>query len=313
MSDVILIISKILPIVILIVLGNFFQHTKFLKESTIEDLKKIVVNASLPALLFIAFGEIKFESKYLFIVIMVFVVCLLMLFIGKLLKNLLNIENKYFPSIFSGFETGMLGYSIFVAIYGPVNMYKLAIIDLGQVIFVFFILVSYLKRLNGDNSNPREVVISFIKSPIIICIFLGILLGSFGVIDLVGKSPILDGFYETVKLISSLTVPIICIVIGYELHVSLDSFGLPLLTAAARIIILTIIAFLINTFLIVGFLHLDKVFVIAVYTMFILPPPFVIPIFMEKCEYNHKQFIINTISINIILSLVAYLVIIILL
>ena len=207
----------------------------------------------------------------------------------------------------------MMGYSIFVAIYGSENMYKLAVVDLGQVVFVFFILVSYLGRLNGDNSNFKELVISFMKSPIIISIFLGIFLGNIGVIGLISKFPILNGFYETIKLISSLTVPIICIVIGYELHVSQNSFGLPLLTSIIRIIILVVIAFFINTFLIVGFLHLDKIFVIAVYTMFILPPPFVIPIFMKKCAYNDKQFMINTISINIILSLIAYLIIIVLL
>ncbi|WP_291637896.1 AEC family transporter [Clostridium sp.] len=313
MSNIILIISKIVPVILLIALGNFFQHIKFFKESTIDDLKKIIVNISLPALLFTAFVEIKFQSKYLFIVVIVFGVCLLMLFVGVLLKRLLKVENKYFPSVFSGFETGMMGYSIFVAIYGSASMYKLAVVDLGQVVFVFFILVTYLGRLNGDNSNFKELVISFIKSPIIISIFLGIFLGSVGVIGLISKFSILNGFYETIKLISSLTVPIICIVIGYELHVSKNSFGLPLLTALIRIIIQVTIAFFINTFLIVGFLHLDKIFVIAVYTMFILPPPFVIPIFMKKCDYNDKQFMINTISINIILSLIAYLIIIVLL
>ena len=77
-----------------------------------------------------------------------------------------------------------------------------------------------------------------------------------------------------------------------------------------RLTVLIGLAVLINTFIIGRILKLDNTFKIALYTMFLLPPPFVIPIFMEDKEEKNKQFILNAISINIILSLVLFIILI---
>lgn len=310
MTDTIVIISKVLPIIFLIILGNLLQRTGFLKQNTIDELKKIVVTISLPALLFIAFAETNFEGRYILIFLSVFLICGLMLFLGIMFKALFKTDNRYFPSVFSGFETGMMGYSIFVAVYGASNMYKLAVIDLGQVTFVFFVLVSYLQKLNGKSANIRQLTLSFIKSPVIISIISGILFGSTGMIGAVKGFPVSNSALEMLKLLSSLTIPIICVVIGYELHIDFKNLGKPLLTALIRVAVLMGLAVFINTLLIENVLHLDNTFKTALYTMFLLPPPFVIPIFMEDKEEKNKQFILNTISINIVLSLAAFLILI---
>ena len=103
----------------------------------------------------------------------------------------------------------------------------------------------------------------------------------------------------------------ICIVIGYELKINFKGIGKPFLTAVIRISLLLGIAYIINTFIIDRILHLDHTFKIALYTMFLLPPPFVIPIFMDERQEQSKQFILNTISVSIILSLIAYMILII--
>lgn len=311
MIDIITVISRVLPVVFMIIIGNILQRSGFLNQSTIDELKKIIVNISLPALLFMAFAETDFEARYILIFLSVFLTCGMMLLFGVAFKSLTGSDNRYVPSIFSGFETGMMGYSIFIAVFGAANMYKLAIIDLGQVTFVFFVLVSYLQRLNGKSANVKQLTLSFIKSPVILSIISGILVGSLGVIGAVKTFPVSNSVLEMLKLLSNLTVPVICIVIGFELHIDLKNIGRPLLAAFTRLVVLMAIAFFINTFLIENVLHLDNTFKIALYTMFLLPPPFVIPIFMKDREGRNKQFILNTISISIILSLAAFLILII--
>jgi len=310
MTNIVGIIAKVLPIIFLIVVGNILQRFRYLKYDTVEDLKKIVVNIALPALLFIAFAGTTFQLEYLLIIIIVFAVCALMLFAGRLFQNVFKVENKYFPALFAGFEAGMLGYSVFVAVYGTDNMFKFAIIDIGQVTFVFLVLISYLQRLNGNALRAKHLVLSFIKSPVIISVFLGILAGGFGVIEAVKNYPVPNSVYETLKLISVLTIPLICLIIGFELKIDLRGLGLPFKIAAVRTAVLFLIAAFVNKFIIVDLLHLDAVFQIALYTMFILPPPFVIPIFMKDGEGDNKQLILNTISVNIIISLALYLVLI---
>ncbi len=88
--------SKVFPVILLILLGNLLQRIQFIKEETVAELKKIVVSLSLPALLFMAFAEIRFESRFLLVFIAVFGVCLLMLVFGNLLSSLLRFDNVYF-------------------------------------------------------------------------------------------------------------------------------------------------------------------------------------------------------------------------
>lgn len=305
MGDTFVILSKVLPVIILIIFGGFLRKTRFIDQNTVSSLKKIVVNITLPATLFLTFAKTTFESRYIMIFLSVFLVCVIMLQLGILIKKLLKQSNRYYPAIFSGFETGMMGYSLFAVVYGSANIYKLALIDLGQVLFVFFVLVSYLQKLNGKSANAKELTLSFIKSPVILSVVLGIAVSFLGDFNSI-SSPVVNSIFETLRLLSEMTMPIICIAIGYELKINLKEIGGPLLATVIRMILLLGMAYAINEIVIDRILNLDNTFKIALYTMFLLPPPFVIPIYMDEKEEKNKQFILNTLSISIILSLVAF-------
>ena len=309
MKDTVEILSKVLPVILLIILGGFLRKARFIGQNTIGEFKKIIVNITLPATLFLTFAKTTFESRYIMIFISVFLVCIIMLLLGTVLKKQLKHSNKYYPAIFSGFETGMMGYSLYAVVYGTANVYKLALIDLGQVVFVFFVLVSYLQKLNGRSANAKELTLSFIKSPVILSIILGITVSFTGVFSSI-SSPVVNSIFETLRLLSEMTMPIICIAIGYELKINLKGIGGPLLATVIRMVLLLGMAYAINELVIDRLLNLDDTFKIALYTMFLLPPPFVIPIYMNEKEEKNKQFILNTLSISIILSLLAFIVLI---
>ena len=179
MGEAFAVVARVLPVIFLIILGHFLRRFSIISQKTVDDFKKLVVNLTLPALLFMAFADTAFEARNLLIVLAVFASCTVMLIAATLLRKPLGIDNRYWPSLFAGFETGMMGFSIFVAVYGAEEMYKLAIMDLGQVTFVFFVLVSVLKRVNGESSGVGKLILSFVKSPVIISIFLGIAAGSY--------------------------------------------------------------------------------------------------------------------------------------
>ena len=59
----------------------------------------------------------------------------------------------------TAFEVGMLGYAIYGGVFGQENLYRLAIVDLGQVLFVLFVLATVLtRRATGVSrgSAPRS-------------------------------------------------------------------------------------------------------------------------------------------------------------
>ncbi len=62
------------PILLLIALGFWLRRASFISESAVGDLRTLVVNLALPAVLFTSFLEIEFDPCDAAIVIGVFVV-----------------------------------------------------------------------------------------------------------------------------------------------------------------------------------------------------------------------------------------------
>ena len=302
------ILVKVLPIILTIVLGMVLWRFRFFREGTVDDLKKIVVNISLPTLLFTAFAETKFETRYLLIIGIVFLLCVLMLLLGFAAKKALGSTNKYLPALFSGFEAGMMGYAIFVAVFGAENMYKFAVIDLGQVLFVFFVLVTVLQRFNGVKATAADTALSFIKTPVIIAIFAGIFFSITGLFRLASAYQVPMALYETIKLLSSVNIPLICLIIGYELKLDGKTLPRSVVIVLSRMLISLGLAAAVNHFVLVNLFHLDRGFQAALFAMFILPSPFVIPVYMKNNEESEKQEVLNILSVHIVLSLVAFII-----
>jgi predicted permease len=229
-----------------------------------------------------------------------------MVAIGKAVAKVLNIKTPYFPLLFGGFEAGMMGYSIFISVYGANNVDKFAVTDLGQVIFVFFVLMALLMKMKDGVQSPRKIVKMFVTSPIIIAIFLGVVTSLLKMaFDFENNS-----FYLTLvnllNMTGSLTVPLICIVIGYELKFNVNTIKLPLITILLRTVFLVIFALIINSLVFTRILNLDPIYRYALMTMFILPPPFVMPLFLKEDDHENRSYIVNTLSISTVFSLFVF-------
>jgi predicted permease len=307
-------LSKVLPILLLIGLGAALRRLRFLQPETIQDFKRLIVNITLPAALFLAFSQVTIEPRYLVIVVSVFTACTLVLFAGRRLGAAVGLGSAYFPSLITGFEAGMLGYAIYGAVYGAENLYKFGIVDLGQVLFVFFILVPGLQRMVTGAQPLRSTLVSFAKTPVILAIVGGLLFRQVGLAAFFESRPLLDSLLATLSIVGSLTTPLVTLVIGYELVFRPGAMHKPVITAGVRLVI-WVSAGLLFAWLVVGrILHLDTAFQAAVLTLVLLPGPFVIPMFMgdpsgadgavdEGIEAN---YVVNTLTLGTIITLFAY-------
>ena len=298
--------SKVLPVFLLILLGVLLRRIRLMRPESVADIKKLVVNVTLPAALFLAFSQVTIELHYLLIVVTVFAACWLVLLLGGRLHGPLRIDSPFMPSLLTGFEAGMMGYAIYGAVYGADNIWRFGIIDLGQVLFVFFVLVPGLKRLSTGATSFRETLLGFLKTPVILAILAGLLASQIGLSGLLAASSIGDSLLETVRLVGSMTTPLVAIAIGYELQLRSGEISRPLRTIATRLLI-WVPAGLAFSMLVVGrLLHLDTAFQAAVLTMAILPPPFVIPLFMPNADEADVNFVVNALTLAILVTLVAY-------
>lgn len=308
MAHLYLVLVKFAPVLILIFLGHFIRKTHLLKPEVIEGLKTIIVKLSLPSLLFLTFAQATLEPRYVLIFAALFISSLLMFFLGRPFSKLIAPGNKYYPALFSSFEVGMLGYALFTAFFGADNTYKLAIFDIGHTVFVFFILVTFLQRQNGTHLSPRHMLLSFVKNPVIVAILAGILCSVTGFTGFLQKLEFTAAIDSTLSLLGSVTSPLICIVIGYELHINIKNMIKPLFTVLLRMVLMLVLAFLINKFILIGILQLDHSFTLALFTLSVLPPTFIIPLYINPQAENDKNEILNVISLHILATLLAFLI-----
>ena len=300
------IINRVLPILMLISLGHWIQRRNFLAASTVEGLKKIAVNLALPAVLFISFLQIELKPAYFVVFCVLFLLCLGLFWLGKFLQRRLHIEHAYFPFLITGFEYGMLGVSHFGTAYGLENIGAIAVVDLGHEIFIWFVFLALLLVKRDGLQNPRQLVQAFFKSPVIIAILAGIILNVAGVQESLYSLPVTGALMSTLQFLGNLTIPLILIIVGYG--IKLDRHGVKdaLRVVLIRLAILIPLAFVLNLFLIRNLLHLGRPFEAALFTLLILPPPFIVPLYARPEMIEEKRYINNVLTLYTVVSIAIF-------
>jgi predicted permease len=301
------IFAKVFPVLLLLLLGVYFKQSRFISGQTVNDLKKMVLNVSLPCILFLAFLNTEFKSEHIWIIVIIFLVNILMLFGGIGFQKLLGVQNQYFPFLFTGFEMGMLGIPLFGTVYGMENLSVIGIIDLGHELFIWFILTALLIGVKEKTRNFKKIGQSFITSPVVIGILAGIILNLTGFKQFLSANFLTTGLLNTATFLSQIMIPLILVIIGYQLDFKLSQFSLPSKTILLRMATLLVIALIIIHFVFNQLLKLPHIFSTALLMMFILPPPFIIPLFMDH-QSKEQTYVNNTLSLGSIVTIVGFII-----
>lgn len=309
MESTVRILNQALPILLLIALGYWTRHRKFLAETTIEELRKIVVNLALPAVLFVSFLNIELKISYLALFGIIFLLCILMFLLGLGLKRLLSVQNAYFPYLITGFEYGMLGISLFGAAYGLEKIGYIAVTDLGHEIFIWFVFLPLLLIQRDGAQNPRTVVRSFLSAPVVIAILVSLLFNVAGGRAWLYELPVTGALMTVFKFLGNLTVPLILMIVGYGIQINPARLKDVFVVVLIRLGILWPLALFLNRYLVRGLLRLDRWFEVALFTLLVLPPPFIIPLYARPdLDVEERRYINNVLTVHTILSVLIFLV-----
>jgi len=302
-------LSSTLPIIFLVLAGILIRATHLIQPEAVADIKKLVVNVTLPLLLLKAFATMTFELRYLLIVSIIFLACTLVMVLTARLRFVPGLTSRYASYLMAGFEAGMLGYALFSSIYGAENISRFAVIDLGQVLFVFFVLITRLKFQQERRLNASETLLTFLKSPVIIAILAGILMNLSGAYLALAGWPITGSLLKTAEILAGLTTPLVALVIGYELRFQRGGLLQPFLTVLIRLGVWVVLALALNHLVIRQLLGLDRLFEAAVLLMALLPAPFVIPLYLQESDLSERDYILNTLSLGTVAALVGAIVV----
>ena len=296
-------ISKFIPIFLLFGLGYLFRHTGFLSQETASEMKKLVANITLPALLIQAFASLNLGRDEVRMIVFMFVLCLAIFLITQFFFRLIGRGGDIRGYMVSGFEAGMLGYGLFLTVFGNTALHVFASVDLGQMLFVLLVLISSLlgrfsKEEKSFRGIARNVFRNIVTSPFVWSIVAGLVFGWIGKTFRIPSAPLVPivGF---LNILGNLTVPIIALAIGFELNFSRQIVSRALVFVVIRKMVMTVLAVLLIRFLPIEGPLIRYAFV----AMLLLPPPFVVTLIAPDDE---QGLVSGILSISTLVSIPAF-------
>ncbi len=303
MINLIGILEKALPVFIMLGLGMLCRKTKLLSREGVNTLKSVAVNITLPAVMFSAFATAEYSASSISIPAVMFVACLLALGLGFASCRLLGIKGRLSPFMAAGFEAGMLGYALFAILFSEAERPAFAIVDLGQVLFVFTVY----KALLAGKGGLKGVVQEAASSPTVWAIAAGLLVGSTGLYKALIPSGISGIVTAVTDFVSAPTSAIILLAIGYDLVFADVRWAQTLKLVGLRLAVSAVLA---GVLLLANRLMGNVMHTGALLMMLILPPPYVLPIFAdveeERADISSALSLLTLIGILLYVVLVVF-------
>lgn len=302
MTQFVEVLKTVLPVLLMIGIGMLCRSRKLVSREGVNALKNVVVNITLPAVLLSAFATTKYTFMDVVIPLMMFLVCLIAWALGKVVGKALGMQSRFVPFLTTGFEAGMLGYALFTMLYGSARTAEFARIDLGQVLFVFTLYKVLLGMDGREKADVGKLVKEMAFSPIILAIVAGVLLGATGLYEAMVPSGLSAVFDACTDFVAAPTSAIILLAIGYDLVLS----DIPWLSVS-KVVAVRFVIMMALRFAFVAALNLmwpDAGLAAAVNVMFILPPPFVLPVFADDAD--QRVYVSSALSVSTLVAIAGF-------
>lgn len=102
-----------------------------------------------------------------------------------------------------------------------------------------------------------------------------------------------------------MTIPLVLIILGYGIHFQRAGLGDVVKVAALRACIMVPLALALNHFVLRRWLGLPPGFEAGLFTLFIMPPPFGIPLFTRD-DHPEMAYVNNTLTLYTFFSIAAF-------
>lgn len=301
------IIKSVLPVLVMIALGMLMRSRKLITAEGISGMQSLVMNITLPAVLFGAFYNTSISADSLILPLILFVLVTAGVLLGRPISRLLKLQGSYAPFLLSGYEAGMLGYALMAILAKNGDISSFALMDVGHSLAIFTVYLALLKGAGGEKQSLRQSALMLIKTPVLVAILLGVLFSVTGLGRLIAGSAFGPTLDSLLSFISAPTGAVILLVIGFRMDFrELD--WLPVLKICGVRIVLQALfaAAALGLTALAGGRASSPEARQALLLMLILPPPFIIPLYAEG--EREKTFASSVLSVFTLVSVVCFVV-----
>ncbi len=296
-------LRTLLPVIAVLGIGMLCRARKLLTRDGINALKRVAVEITLPAVLLGAFATAEYTARSIVLPVIMFAVCVAAWALGRLARRLLGIDSRFVPFLTTGFEAGMLGYTLYAILFGADATQNFALVDLGHVLFIFTLYKILLGMDAPEKTRPAALMRGMLTSPIMLALFAGVLLGATGLYRALmpsGAAGVLDA---CVKFIAAPTSVLILLSIGYDLSIGEIRWAQTVKIVAIRLVIMLPLmgATLGVTTLLFGY---ERLLAGAILLMFALPPPFVLTVFAD--DAGQRAYVSSALSVSTLVAIAGF-------
>lgn len=302
MGKIVDVLQVVLPVAAMIALGILARKKRILSQAGVDDIKALIVNICLPAVIFSTFYATEFTSTAVLLCVIMAVFTLGAWRIGGAAQRVLHIEQPLASYLCTTIEGGMMGYALFILLFGQENLYHLALFDLGNTVIVFPVLLTRLRLRAQGTVSARETMRGLV-TPINVAIAAGLLVNACGLGRVISASAAGAVLESVLSFVSGPTGALILLVVGFGLDFSDVRWGETLRTVAARMAIFGVCGVLVYR-LVRVLLPADPLYGFAVIMVFILPPSFVFSAYAEG--RREESYVGSVLAVYTLLTLVGY-------
>lgn len=297
------VLQTVLPVVAVLGIGMLIRARGILTREGVNALKRVAVEITLPAVLLYAFASVDYGPRSAVVPLIMFAVCAASWALGGLARRIFRMSSRFVPFLTTGFEAGMLGYTLYAILYGTGETPSFALVDLGQVLFVFTLYKALLDRDAPGGARRGALLKDMVTSPIIIAILAGVLLGATGLYRALIPSGVTGVFDSCVKFVAAPTSVLILLSIGYDLVLRDIRWLETAKVVGVRLaIMLPMMGAMIG---ITTALFGDERFLSrAIVLMFLLPPPFVLPVFADDAD--QRAYVSSALSVFTLVTIIGF-------
>lgn len=302
------VMSNVVPIILLILFGYIIRIKGLLKAETMIGIKKLVLDISLPAILFSTFLNMNFEKGYFLVILISFAMLCVFFLIGFFINKFKALYHPMNPFVSSAFCFGLLGIPLFGTVFGSENLGKISILGVGNELFCWLVYYNTLELRFNDKKFSIHILKELFKSPLLISIFVGMIFNILGFAELFRTNALLIGFYSTIQYIANLGTPLILLIIGFTLRFNKEYTKKSIKFVTIRMIVILVVGYLIKFLIIDKLIVEDRIFNYAYFTFLILPLPFSLPIFSGKHCPEYEELINNTVILSTMLCILIFII-----
>lgn len=297
------ILSKVLPVLVMIALGRLCETKQIINDEQHAGLKAIVGDILLPVVLFQAFFTADYGKRMLLVFVLVFVGYGAALAAGYALRRFVKPYDRFMPLLMTSAEGGMLGYALYALLCGAGQTKTYAMVDIGQTVFAYTVFLTALKAAGGEKMTSKFIVKNIVTNKACIGMLSGIVLGALGVYQAIDGTAAGEIVSSLLSFITAPTSALILIIMGYQLHVSRQLLRPVLTTMGLRLGVLAVVCAAVSGILF-AVIPFDKGLLLALMLQYTLPAPFIIPLYADLGD--DAEYVSTTLSLGTVLAVLLF-------